>query len=177
LAGAASENLDGSVLKKEENVMRRILLAAALVTPLAMWAGQQVHAAEVTQQDLMQAAETLGKGYDDNYNSKNAAGMAALYASDGVLVSATAVTSGTDNLKTYYQSRFDAGAGNHLTKITEVHVQGNGGFGVGQVSATVPTPDGGRRDIKGNLVTVYQHGADGWHLRLVIAAIAPPPPK
>jgi ketosteroid isomerase-like protein len=157
--------------------MRRILLAAALVAPVAMWTGQSARAAEGSQQDLMQAAETLGKGYDDNYNAKNAAGMAALYASDGVLVSATAVVRGTDNLKTYYQSRFDAGAGNHLTKIAEVHVQGDGGFGLGQVTATVPTPDGGRRDIKGNLVTVYQHGSDGWHLRLVIASIAPPPPK
>ena len=47
----------------------------------------------------MQAAETLGKGYDDNYNAKNAAGMAALYASDGVLVSPGPVIHGTDNLK------------------------------------------------------------------------------
>ena len=53
-------------------------------------------------------------------------------------------------------------------------MQGDGGFGVGQFSATVPTPDGGRREIKGNLATVYQHGADGWHLRLVIASIRAP---
>ena len=157
--------------------MHRILLAATLVAPIAIWAGPAVRAAEATQTELMQAAEMLGKGYDDNYNGKNAAGMAALYTPDGELVSATAVIRGTDNLKTYYQSRFDAGAGNHLTKITEVHAQGDGGFGVGQVSATIPTPDGGRRDIKGNLVTIYQHSADGWHLALVIASIPPPPPK
>jgi uncharacterized protein (TIGR02246 family) len=155
--------------------MRRILLAAALVAPVAIGAGTSAPAAEATQPELMQAAEMLGKGYDDNYNAKNAAGMAALYASDGVLVSPGPVIRGTDNLKTYYQSRFDAGAGGHLTKIAEVHVQGDGGFGIGQFSATVPTPDGGRREIKGNLATVYQHGEDGWHLRLVIASMAPPP--
>jgi ketosteroid isomerase-like protein len=162
----------------EGNVMRRIILAAALVGSVAMGAVMSARAAEVTQQELMQAAEMLGKGYDDNYNAKNAAGMAALYSSDGVLVSPAAVIRGTGDLKSYYQSRFDAGAGNHATKIAEVHVQGDGGFGIGQVSATVPMPDGGLRDIKGNLVTVYEHGANGWHLRLVIASVAPsPPPK
>ena len=54
--------------------MRRILLAAALVAPVAIVAKIPARAAEVTQQDLMQAAEMLGKGYDDNYNAKNAAG-------------------------------------------------------------------------------------------------------
>lgn len=155
--------------------MRRILLAAALVGPVAIGAGTSARAAEVTQQELMQAADMLGKGYDDNYNAKNAAGMAALYASDGVLVSPGPVIHGADNLKSYYQSRFDAGAGGHVTKIAEVHVQGDGGFGIGQFSAMVPTPDGGRREIKGNLATVYQRGTDGWHLRLVAASVPPPP--
>jgi uncharacterized protein (TIGR02246 family) len=159
-------------------MMRRILLAAALVGPVAIGAGMPARAAEVTQQELMQAAETLGKGYDENYNAKNAAGMAELYASDGVLISPGPVIHGRDNLKSYYQSRFEAGAGGHMTKIVEVHVQGDGGFGIGQFSATVPTPDGGRREIKGNLATVYEHGADGWHLRLIAASVPPaPPPK
>jgi ketosteroid isomerase-like protein len=163
--------------KNEGNVMRRILLTAALVAPVVIGTGTPAPAAEITQSELMQAAETLGKGYDDNYNAKTAAGMAALYASDGVLVSPGPVIRGTDNLKTYYQSRFDAGAAGHVTKIGEVHVQGDGGFGIGQFSATVPTQDGGRREIKGNLATVYQHGQDGWHLRLVISSVPPPPPK
>ena len=156
--------------------MRRILLAAALLAaPLATGAGLPARAAEVSQQDLMQAAESLGKGYDDNYNAKNPAGMAALYASDGVLVTPGPLIRGADNLKSYYQSRFEAGAGNHTTKITEVHIQGDGGFGIGQFAVSVPAPDGGRREIKGNLATVYQHGEDGWHLRLVIASVPPPP--
>jgi ketosteroid isomerase-like protein len=157
--------------------MNKILLAAALGASVALWGARPAHAAEVTQPELMQAAEMLGKGYDDNYNAKNAAGMVALYTSDGVLVSPGPVIRGAENLKPYYQSRFDAGAADHLTKIVEVHVQGDGGFGVGQFSATVPAPDGGRREIRGNLATVYQHGPDGWHLRLVAASVPPPPPK
>ena len=53
--------------------MRRVLLAAVLAG--AVGAGMPARAAEVTQQELMQGAEMLGKGYDDNYNAKNAAGI------------------------------------------------------------------------------------------------------
>jgi uncharacterized protein (TIGR02246 family) len=165
-----------TIIQRGKLSMRKTVLAATLAGCVIIGAAIPARAAEVSQQELMQAAETLSKGYDDNYNAKDAAGMAALYASDGVLVSPGPVIHGADNLKSYYQSRFDAGAGGHVTKIAEVHVQGDGGFGIGQFSATVPTPDGGRREIKGNLATVYQHGTDGWHLRLVAASVPPPPP-
>jgi uncharacterized protein (TIGR02246 family) len=154
--------------------MRRLAIAVLLA------AGTSVPAlaAEVTEQELMQAAEKLAQQYDTNYNGKNAAGMAALYAPDGVLISPGPIVRGADNLKPYYQSRFDAGAAEHATTISEVHVQGDGGYGIGQFKVTVPTPSGERREIKGNLGTVYQKGADGWHLRLVVASVPmPPPPK
>ncbi len=35
----------------------------------------------------MQAATELGRQYDANYNDKDSAAMAALYSSDGVLLS------------------------------------------------------------------------------------------
>ncbi len=137
-----------------------------------------IAAAEVSEQELMTAAESLAKQYDDNYNGKNPAGMAALYTADGVLVLGAAVIHGAENFKPYYQSRFDAGAGSHVTKISEVHVQGEGGYGVGSFAAVVSAPDGSHHDIKGNLAMVYQRGAEGWRLRLVAAAAPPPaPPK
>jgi uncharacterized protein (TIGR02246 family) len=131
----------------------------------------------VSEQDLLAAAKELGQQYDANYNAKNAAGMAALYVPDGVLVSPGPVVKGAEALKPYYQSRFDAGATGHVTTINEVHVQGDGGFGIGQFQVSVPTPDGGKREIKGNLAAVYAHGPDGWHLRMVMASVPPPPAK
>jgi uncharacterized protein (TIGR02246 family) len=156
--------------------MKNMSLATLLTTLFATFIViPSLAAAEVSEQELMTAAESLAKQYDDNYNAKNPAGMAGLYTADGVLVLGGAVIRGTENFKPYYQSRFDAGAGNHVTKVSEVHVQGDGGFGVGNFSAVVSTPDGAHHDIKGNLAMVYQHGADGWHLRLVVASVPPPP--
>jgi hypothetical protein len=54
------------------------LLVGATATPAS--------AADVTEAELMQAATALAQQYDANYAAKDPAGMAALYASDGVLV-------------------------------------------------------------------------------------------
>jgi uncharacterized protein (TIGR02246 family) len=153
--------------------MRRMLTVALLgvAATVPAWA------ADVTEQELMQAATELGRQYDANYNTRNAVGMAGLYLSDGVLISPGPVIRGTAELQKYYQSVFASGATGHQTKIIEVHVQGDGGYGVGQFVVTVPAPGGGTREMHGNLATVYHNGAGGWRLRLVAASVPPPPPK
>jgi ketosteroid isomerase-like protein len=141
------------------------ILAAALVTlarTVPAWA------ADVTEQDLMRAAVELGSQYDANYNVRNAAGMAGLYATDGVLISPGPVVRGTAALEDYYRSRFASGATGHRTTVVEVHVQGDGGFGVGTFAVTSPTAGGAARELHGNLAMVYGHTAGGWHLRRLI---------
>ncbi len=151
------------------------MLRMRMVAALALGAAGPAWAADVTEADLMEAATRLGHEYDVNYNAKNADAMAALYAPGGVLVSPGPVVHGADNLKTYYQGRFTAGGREHLSKITEVHVFGDGGYGVGQFFVTVPGPAGQPKQIHGNLAMVYQHGADGWRFRMVVAGITPDP--
>jgi uncharacterized protein (TIGR02246 family) len=131
-----------------------------------------VSAAEVTETELMQAAVELGRQYDANYAKKDPAGMAALYAEDGVLVSPGGpIVRGRDALRSYYTKRFASGARSHAIKVVEVHVQGDGGYGLSQFSVTVPRNDGSFREERGSIVTIYQRGPDGWHLRLVIPSV------
>jgi ketosteroid isomerase-like protein len=133
-------------------------------------------AAEVTESELMQAATELGRQYDANYNGKNAPGMAALYATDGVLLSPSgAMVRGRDALKTYYTERFASGARAHAIKVVEVHVQGDGGYGIAQFSVDAPQANGGLHEVSGRIVTIYQHDPDGWHIRLVDPTVAPEP--
>jgi uncharacterized protein (TIGR02246 family) len=148
-------------------VLRMLILAF-----LAIGAAIPASAAAITEAELMKAAASLAHDYDVNYNAKNADGMAGLYAPDAVLVSPGPVVHGSAELKAYYQARFASGAKGHATKITEVHVLGDGGYGVGQFSVTVPDAAGHLQEARGNLATVYQHGLDGWHLRLVIASVS-----
>jgi uncharacterized protein (TIGR02246 family) len=129
-------------------------------------------AADVTEAELLQAATTLARQYDEQYNAKDPAGMASLYASDGVLVSpAGPIIRGREALKNYYTKRFASGAKGHAIRVLEVHVQGNGGYGLSEFSVTAPQANGELGQVHGSIVSVYQHDPDGWHLRLVIPSI------
>jgi uncharacterized protein (TIGR02246 family) len=133
-------------------------------------------AADVTESELMQAATELGRQYDANYNDKNPAAMAALYTSDGVLLSPSgSIVRGREALTTYYAERFASGARGHAIKVVEVHVQGNGGYGIAQFSVMAPRANGDLHEVDGRIVAVYQHDPDGWHTRLVEASVVPAP--
>jgi uncharacterized protein (TIGR02246 family) len=135
-------------------------------------------AAGVTEAELMQVAIELGRQYDANYANKNPAAMAALYAPDGLLVSPSGpIVRGREALREYYTNRFASGARGHTIKVVEVHVQGNGGYGLIQFSVTVPTASGGSHEVRGSIVTIYQHDPDGWHMRLVEPSVPEPTAK
>jgi hypothetical protein len=61
------------------------LFTSILLVQLVAAASFTATAADVTEAELMQAATALARQYDANYAAKDPAGMAALYATDGVL--------------------------------------------------------------------------------------------
>jgi uncharacterized protein (TIGR02246 family) len=141
----------------------KILPLLALLAPITT-----AQAADITEPELRQAATELAHRYDANYARKNPAAMAALYAPDGVLVSpAGPIVRGRTALTAYYTKRFAAGARGHVITVAEVHVQGNGGYGIAHFSVTVPNVDGKLHEVHGTILAVYQHDPDGWHLRVV----------
>jgi uncharacterized protein (TIGR02246 family) len=152
--------------------------ARSLLALLVGAAAAPALAADVTESELMQAATELGRQYDANYNDKNPAGMAALYSSDGVLLSPSgSIVRGREALTSYYAQRFASGARGHAIKVVEVHVQGNGGYGVAQFSVMAPGANGGLHEVDGRIVAVYQRDPDGWRMRLVEANAMEPAGK
>lgn len=151
------------------------LCASLLLSPVMM---TQASAADLTQDALKKIATDLAHQYDTNYDSKNADGMTHVYAGNAILVSPSGkVVRGSAELKAYYIARFASGAKDHKTTISEVHLQGDGGYGVGTFAVTVKGTDGKERRETGNIVTVYMHSADGWHLSLVIPSAPPHKPE
>ena len=144
----------------------------ALAVQLAGVVGTTARAADVTEAELMNAATGLAQQYDANYGAKNPAGMAALYASDGILISpAGPIIRGREALTAYYTKRFASGAKGHAIKVVEVHIQGNGGYGLSEFSVSTPQANGEFHTVYGSIVSIYQHDSDGWHLRLVIPSV------
>src|SRR5882762_6180040 len=151
------------------------LLTLALLALLVGATATPAPAANVTETELMQAATALAQQYDANYAAKNPAGMAALYASDGVLVAPSgSIVRGRQALTTYYANRFASGARSHAIKVVEAHVQGNGGYGLTQFTVTVPGANGNLREEHGSIVVVYRRDADGWPRRTERAGVGRP---
>lgn len=133
-----------------------------------------VSAAALTDAELQLAATELSHQYDTHYAAKDPDGMASVYASDGELVSPSGpIVRGRAALKDYYVKRFASGARGHAIKVLEVHVQGDGGYGINQFSVTVPGPDGSLHEERGTIVAVYRHDPDGWHMALVEPSVPP----
>jgi ketosteroid isomerase-like protein len=154
------------------NTPRRLLKFGCLCAAIALV--MPVRAEDVSEQALMKAATELAKQYDTYYGAKDVDGMTKVYASDAILMSPSGtIVRCTEGLKPYYQKRFASGAKDHATTIDEVHVQGNGGYGIGHFAVTVPGPDGKDLREQGNLATVYKHDADGWHIELLMPSALP----
>jgi hypothetical protein len=84
---------------------------------------------------------------------------------------------GGGSIRAYYVKRFASGARGHAIKVLEVHVQGDGGYGINQFSVTVPGPNGALHEEHGTIVTAYRHEPDGWHLSLVAPSVPEMPGK
>jgi uncharacterized protein (TIGR02246 family) len=117
------------------------------------------------QAEAEKAVAALVATYIEKYNNKDAAGVAALYAEDGILVPPGPVVSGKANIEKAWQASFDAGRTGIRYDIKQVHAEGNIVLVVGQF--TVKVPEGGSlQDRPGNFVNVYQW--DGTALRFRI---------
>jgi len=117
------------------------------------------------QAEAEKAVAALVATYIEKYNNKDAAGVAALYAEDGILVPPGPVVSGKANIEKAWQASFDAGRTGIRYDIKQVQPEGNIVLVVGQF--TVKVPEGGSlQDRPGNFVNVYQW--DGTALRFRI---------
>lgn len=149
----------------------RLMLATAISASL-LTIRMTAAATEPAEGNLKAAAQELAHQYDENYNAKNAAGMAALYAADGTLVTPGPVVTGHEALQKYYQARFDAGATDHHMTVKTVQMFGDSGYGVGEVHVKAPF-DGKMTEMRGNVVWLYEHASQGWKYRLVSGSLAP----
>jgi uncharacterized protein (TIGR02246 family) len=161
--------LSRAMLKDAE--MRKFFVAALLSLSIGATAGPAL-AAGLTEAELMRAATDLGARYDANYAARDPAAMAMVYAEDGVLVSPPGpIVRGRDAIRAYYVKRFASGAQGHAIKVIEVHVQGDGGYGINQFSVNVPGANGKLRVERGTIVAAYRHDPDGWHMSLVAPSV------
>jgi uncharacterized protein (TIGR02246 family) len=131
--------------------------------------------AQTAQRDV----EAANKAVMDSFKNKDAAGIAALYAEDGVMLPPNQErVAGRESIRKLWQSWFEAGVADLTLKA--ISVEENGGLAVeeGAYTVTAPGADGKMMQDAGKYVVIWKKASDGkWMLHRDIWNTNMPMPK
>jgi len=117
------------------------------------------------QAEAKKAVDGFAATFLQKFNAKDAEGVAALYAADGVLVPPGAMVSGHDNLVKAFKALFDGGRTDLRFAIQQIQPEGNIILVIGGLVVKMPV-NGTVKDVDGNFVSVYQWDGDGLKFRV-----------
>jgi uncharacterized protein (TIGR02246 family) len=146
-------------------------MSAAVASQGRVAIAQETSAA--SRQDVRQAVETFVTKYLEIYNKKDAAGLAALYTDDGLLVPPGPITTGRQNIEKAWRAVFDAGRTGLHYDTQQVQAEGNIVWSVGQFTVMAPDESGVLQERQGNFVNIYQWEGDGLKFRVHSSASCP----
>lgn len=142
-----------------------LLLASALLAGPAM--------ADSVKEEI----DTSLAKFSAAFNAGDAAGVAALYTEDGVLLPPGAERSeGRKGVQDFWQGLIDAGGKDLSLQAEEVQSDGALAYEVGRFSLKVPDQDGAAQPVAGKYIVVWKQGQDGrWRLHRDIWNMDPAP--
>jgi uncharacterized protein (TIGR02246 family) len=131
--------------------------------------------AQEIDQNTRQQIERIAAAYVENWNKHDAAGVAALYAKDGMQVTATAVKSGTQEIEQAYQSAMKTFPQHNGQTIEQISPLGNDAvIRIGQFHLAGEGPNGPTK-LDGRYTSVDVREGGTWKIRLLTAIPVPPP--
>ncbi len=131
--------------------------------------------AQEIDQNTRQQIERIAAAYVENWNKHNAAGVAALYAKDGVQVTAAGVKSGPQEIEQAYQSAIKTFPQHNGQTIEQISPLGNDAvIRIGQFHLAGEGPNGPTK-LDGRYTSVDVREGGTWKIRLLTAIPVPPP--
>ena len=116
-------------------------------------------------QEVMDAANSLGARESELLGKKDAAGIASLFTSDGLLVMLApqfAFKPGRDAIQKHYQGIIDAGATSITLELKNMELRGNDGvWAAGNYSVTVKD-----KPIQGNWFRMLKRENGNWKIAM-----------
>jgi len=132
--------------------------------------------AQQIDQNTRQQIERIAAAYVENWNKHDAAGVAGLYAKDGVLVTATgAVRSGSQEIEQTYQGAMKTFPQHNGQTIEQISPLGNDAdIRIGQFHLSGQGQNGPTK-LYGRYTAVDVREGGTWKIRLLTAVPIPPP--
>jgi uncharacterized protein (TIGR02246 family) len=116
-------------------------------------------------QEVMNAINALGARENELLSKKDAAGIALLFTSDGLLVMLApqfAFKPGRDAIQKHYQGIINAGASNITLELKNLELRGNDGvWAAGNYSVTVKD-----KTIQGNWFRILKRESGAWKIAM-----------
>ena len=130
-----------------------------------------VFAQQQDLQEVMNAANALSARENELLGKKDAAGIASLFTSDGLLVMLApqfAFNPGRDAIQKHYQSTIDGGATSITMELKNMELRGNDGvWAAGSYSTTVKD-----KIIQGNWFRIFKRENGTWKIAMETIARA-----
>ena len=132
-------------------------------------------AAAEPDQNLKQEVTKIASAYMESFNKKDAAGIAALYASDGVLVNATGMQA---DIAKNAEGAFKAGFDHEEVTVDQAWPLGaDTALAMGEYTISGKNQSGTAIEISGRWTAVDVRVGGQWKIRMLTAIPKPPPPQ
>ena len=149
--------------------MKRTIVPVVFLTVACL--SLSVFAQQQDLQEVMNAANALGAQENELLGKKDAAGIASLFTSDGLLVMLApqfAFNPGRDAIQKLYQSIIDGGATRITMELKNMELRGNDGvWAAGSYSVTVKD-----KIIQGNWFRIFKRENGTWKIAMETIARA-----
>jgi uncharacterized protein (TIGR02246 family) len=161
---------------RQETTRRSI--AYGIIVSLAVFAMTAPSFAQSDKPNVQQAVEAFVTKFQDTYNKKDAAALAALYMDDAILVPPGPIATGKPSIQKTWQAVLDAGRTGLKYTVKDVRAQGDLVWSVGQFSVMSPDDKDTPQERPGNFVHFYQWQGKELKLRVHAFTFLPAaPPK
>jgi uncharacterized protein (TIGR02246 family) len=148
-----------------------------IATIAAIGVGVTSASAQQAEQSTQQQIPQLVATYAENFNKQDAAGIAGLYTTDGVLVSQApkVVKTGPQEIEQSYQSAFKSGMNHVELTVDQVSPLGtDAALSMGEYHLTGQGQNGPMK-VDGHWTGVDVREGGTWKIRLATAVPNPPP--
>jgi uncharacterized protein (TIGR02246 family) len=163
LAAGGRDSQEYHFFSIEGGYMKRAILAVVLLTVVCF--SSPASAQQQDLQEVMDATNALGARESEFLNKKDAAGIASLFTSDGLLVMLApqfAFKPGRDAIQKHYQGIIDAGAAGITLELKNLELRGNDGvWAAGNYSITVK-----EKTIQGNWFRILKRENGTWKIAM-----------
>jgi uncharacterized protein (TIGR02246 family) len=143
--------------------MRATIFAVVLLTISSF--ALPIFAQQEDLQEVMNAVNALGARENELLGKKDAAGIASLFTSDGLLVMLApqfAFKPGRDAIQKHYQSIIDAGASSITLELKNLEVRGNDGVWAAGIYSVIIKD----KTIQGNWFRILKRESGNWKIAM-----------